>query len=103
MRGIGSDEPTWPLPVFRSVYDQDDNIWWMTPCGHHMNLFDAACSELDETRDVLAAIRELCIESGESAPFVRRILDLIKEQHVIPPSSSEEEPTKSTGSRKYGQ
>lgn len=30
------------LAEFRALYEADDNIWWVTGCGHHMNWFDGA-------------------------------------------------------------
>ena len=42
-----------PLAEFRKAYDKDDNIWWMTGCGHHKNLFDEACDEIDRLRNAL--------------------------------------------------
>lgn len=35
--------PTAPLDDFLIAYALDSNIWWSISCGHHQNLFDAAC------------------------------------------------------------
>lgn len=39
-----------PLHVFRALLDDDDNLWWRVECGHHLNVFDAACDALDAER-----------------------------------------------------
>lgn len=43
--------PTPGLDEFREAYDLDDNIWWRIGCGHHQNLFEAACREIDGLRE----------------------------------------------------
>jgi hypothetical protein len=35
--------PTAPLEDFLVAMAIDDNTWWRVGCGHHLNLFDAAC------------------------------------------------------------
>jgi hypothetical protein len=50
-------DTTPPLDDFRAAYDADDNVWWATACGHHQNLFEAACDQVDELRAELAAAR----------------------------------------------
>jgi hypothetical protein len=35
--------PTAPLDEFLAALAEDDNLWWRVACGHHQNLFDAAC------------------------------------------------------------
>lgn len=35
--------PTAPLEDFLVAMALDDNTWWRVSCGHHLNLFDAAC------------------------------------------------------------
>lgn len=47
--------PTAPLDDFRRAYADDDNLWWVVGSGHHQNLFDAACDEIDR---LAAAVRE---------------------------------------------
>lgn len=37
--------PTAPLEDFLIAYALDDNIWWSLSCGHHQNLFEAACDK----------------------------------------------------------
>lgn len=37
-----------PLDEFLAAYQQDDNIWWAIGCGHHQNLFEAACDRIAE-------------------------------------------------------
>ena len=55
------DPDTWPhtppLAAFRAHYEQDDNLWWMTGCGHHQNLFEAACEQLDDLTRQLDDLR----------------------------------------------
>jgi hypothetical protein len=46
--------PTAPLEDFRAAYEADDNWWWRIGCGHHQNLFDAACDEIDRLRDIIS-------------------------------------------------
>lgn len=43
-----SQAPTPDLAEFRRLYAEDDNLWWSVACGHHQNLFEAACERLDE-------------------------------------------------------
>jgi hypothetical protein len=43
--------PTAPLDDFLAAYSADDNWWWRVPCGHHMNLFDAAIERIEELED----------------------------------------------------
>lgn len=40
--------PTPSLDDFRTVYDVDDNVWWLLNCGHHQNLLDEALARLDD-------------------------------------------------------
>lgn len=47
---ITQDSPTPPLEDFREAYEADDTIWWSLGCGHHQNLFEAACEEIDRLR-----------------------------------------------------
>lgn len=54
---MSEPETTPPLAEFRAKYDADDNEWWRLSSGHHQNLFDAACWELDDTRAELAQLR----------------------------------------------
>lgn len=35
--------PTASLEDFLVAMAIDDNTWWRVSCGHHLNLFDAAC------------------------------------------------------------
>lgn len=43
-----SQAATPPLDEFRRLYAEDDNLWWRVECGHHQNLFEAACERIDE-------------------------------------------------------
>lgn len=43
MAADGPMTATAPLEDFLIAYALDDNVWWSISCGHHQNLFDAAC------------------------------------------------------------
>jgi hypothetical protein len=43
MMGDDPMVPTAPLEDFLIAMVIDDNTWWRIGCGHHLNLFDAAC------------------------------------------------------------
>ena len=45
--------PTPPLDDFRRALADDPNLWWRTACGHHRNLFEAACDRLDDPAEPL--------------------------------------------------
>lgn len=45
------------LEEFCARYEADNNEWWGISCGHHQNLFEAACEEVDRLRAELAAVR----------------------------------------------
>lgn len=47
------------LEEFRRAYEADDNIWWATACGHHQNLFESACEQLDAQRKIAEQVRAL--------------------------------------------
>lgn len=51
-----------PLDEFLRLYEEDDNIWWRTGCGHHLNLFDAACERLDDAEMVAAMLVDVICE-----------------------------------------
>lgn len=55
---IEREGPTAPLADFRDIYDRDDNIWWVIDSGHHQNLFEAACEEIDRLREEMADCRK---------------------------------------------
>jgi hypothetical protein len=48
-----SDDATPELDEFRARYNADDNEWWRIDCGHHQNLFEAACDEVDRQEKVI--------------------------------------------------
>jgi hypothetical protein len=54
----GGMSATAPLEVFRKAYEDDDNVWWRTDSGHHMNLFDSALEEIDRLTAALVAAQE---------------------------------------------
>lgn len=67
--------PTAPLKDFLLALILDDNVWWRIVCGHHQNLFDAACelswSDPDHGRQartsaVVTALREEWARSDDS-------------------------------------
>lgn len=49
---------TAPLDEFRAAYEADDNVWWASSCGHHQNVFEDACDEIDRLRADLDRLRE---------------------------------------------
>ncbi len=51
------NDVTPPLDEFRRDYEADDNVWWAMACGHHQNLFEAACEQLDDAKRELARLR----------------------------------------------
>lgn len=59
--------PTAPLDAFVSVHDADRSLWWRVPCGHHLNLFDEACTELDAARLEVARLRRELIIARTAA------------------------------------
>ena len=46
------------LNEFRARYAEDDNEWWRTESGLHMNLFDDAI-------DIIEGVEEVVAEMGE--------------------------------------
>lgn len=77
------------LDSFRERYDADSNVWWMTDCGDHMNLFDAACERLDdqayrlrafkfmldrETMKVTRVVNELRLATANGEPMRTDVL-----------------------------
>jgi hypothetical protein len=71
-------EPTWELSRFRAAYEQDDNIWWATTCGHHLNLFDAACEEADALRAERDAARGTAVTLEQECERLRAELDVCR-------------------------
>lgn len=47
-------EGTPPLDEARAALEADRHLWWAIDCGHHENLFDAACEEIDGLKEELA-------------------------------------------------
>jgi hypothetical protein len=47
-----------PLDEFLKTYEQDDNVWWIMDCGHHMNLFDQAVERMEQAERRLASQAE---------------------------------------------
>jgi hypothetical protein len=45
MMGDSPMVPTAPLEDFLIAMAIDDNTWWRISCGHHLNLFAAACEK----------------------------------------------------------
>ena len=45
--------PTPPLATYLRLEAADKNLFWRIGCGHHENLFDAACDELDAAQSDL--------------------------------------------------
>jgi hypothetical protein len=52
----GAGDVTADLATFRAAYARDDNLWWTLDCGHHQNLFEAACDQLDALADAAEAL-----------------------------------------------
>lgn len=53
---------TQPLDEFRADYEADDNVWWRTECGDHMNLFDQALERIDELATQNAELRDSLVQ-----------------------------------------
>ena len=70
--------PTPPLDEFRAAYAQDDNLWWGIACGHHQNLFEYACEEIDRYRELLREALGYIMPQG--GPFSRRITAALSER-----------------------
>lgn len=56
-----------PLEVFRLEYQVDPMLWWKIGCGHHLNLFEMACDQLDEFRGASEEADRLAAENMRMA------------------------------------
>jgi hypothetical protein len=45
-----------PLDDFLREYEADNNTWWRTDCGHHMNLFEAAVDRMRRAERLLSRL-----------------------------------------------
>jgi hypothetical protein len=61
--------PTAPLGEFLASYRDDDNIWWRIACGHHQNLFDAACLRIAELEARLKRVEDQVAEEITHGPL----------------------------------
>lgn len=73
---------TEPLDEFRARYEADDNVWWMTECGDHMNLFDAACERIDDLNYRLRAFKFML--DRETAKTTR-LINVIRQADGLDP------------------
>ena len=44
------DGSTISFTEYRKKFEENDNIWWMTSSGHQLNLFEEACSIIDDLK-----------------------------------------------------
>jgi hypothetical protein len=47
-----NDEAPTDVDKWLAIYEQDDNVFWETSCGHHMNIIDELIWRLNEARAV---------------------------------------------------
>jgi hypothetical protein len=52
------DPRDWPhtpaYRIFRTLYEEDDNLWWRAGAGHGQNAYDQALEEIDRLEAVIA-------------------------------------------------
>ena len=54
-----STDVTPPLDEFLARFDEDDNEWWRTESGHHLNLFEEAVDRMRAAEAEVERLREV--------------------------------------------
>jgi hypothetical protein len=45
-----------PLDDFLREFEANNNLWWSTDCGHHLNLFEAAVERMHQAERLLSRL-----------------------------------------------